>query len=121
MLRSVKLQAAPGSNLVQRVGVLKRDPGMFSQWVECSVVVTKDKYVHVYPFKDMMAPQKLLQSSDNRDQSDQVTLDSVLGQSSDKKKTGGKVDIDWSRPFASINMLNVRGIEPKKDMKMEIL
>ena len=56
VLRSVKLQAAPASNLVTRVGVLKRDPGMFSHWTESTVVVTKDRFMHVYPFKDMLAP-----------------------------------------------------------------
>ena len=50
------MQAAPASNLVTRVGVLKRDPGMFSHWTESTVVVTKDKFMHVYPFKDMLAP-----------------------------------------------------------------
>ena len=61
VLRTVRLEPAPQSNLVIRVGVLKRDPGMLRQWTESTVVVTKDNFLHVYPFKDMEAPQKLLQ------------------------------------------------------------
>ena len=60
VLRSVRLQPAPHSNLVVRVGVLKRDPGMLRQWTESTVIVTKDNFMHVYPFKDFEAPQKLL-------------------------------------------------------------
>lgn len=56
VLREVRLQTPPASNLVTRVGVMKRDPGMFSSWTDSTIVITKDNFMHVYPFKDMLAP-----------------------------------------------------------------
>lgn len=125
VLRTVRLQAAPASNLVSRVGVLKRDPGMFSTWTDSTVVVTKDKFMHIYPWKDPAAPQKLLEQKgvglfSNKNEG-MTTLEGAAGQSTDKKKQKPKsIAFDWSRPVASINIANIKSIDFKKDNKIEI-
>lgn len=49
-------------------------------------------------------------------------MDAAISSShADKKLTGGKVDLDWSKPYTSINLSNVKSIEKKKDNKFEII
>lgn len=74
----------------------------------------------------MQAPQKLLHDANSgrvnmNDYGQGLTLDAASGGKSDKKKGGGTIDLDWSRPMMSVNLANVRQIEVKKDTKMEIL
>ena len=48
-MSNIKLEAPPPSNLVQNIGTLKRDPGIFSGWRETTVCITKDYFLHIYP------------------------------------------------------------------------
>jgi hypothetical protein len=52
VLKSVRLDPAPISKLIQRVGLLQRDPGLFKGWKDSTVVLTKDLFVHIYPWYD---------------------------------------------------------------------
>ena len=52
ILQNIKLESPPPSNLVSKIGTLKRAPGFFSSWTEGTVCITKDFFMHVYPWKD---------------------------------------------------------------------
>ena len=89
---------------------------MFSYWTESTVVVTKDKFMHVYPFKDLLAVQNLLQNNNGSNETEKDLMnDAVGGQGAGggdkKKKSGGKLELDWSRPYMSINLSNLKTVE----------
>jgi hypothetical protein len=51
-LVSVRLEKSPQSNLIRKAGTLLRDPGVFSSWTTSSVILSKDNFLHVYPWRD---------------------------------------------------------------------
>jgi hypothetical protein len=51
-LVSVKLEKSPQSNLIRKAGTLLRDPGVFSSWTTSSVILSKDNFLHIYPWRD---------------------------------------------------------------------
>ncbi len=53
-LKSVK--ESPKSSLVQEAGNLKRDSGLFSAWVNCSVFATVDKYLYIFDMENDYKP-----------------------------------------------------------------
>ena len=55
---------------------------------------------------------------DGRNRSDS---DALVGKQPQDKKSAGKVELDWSRPYTSINLANIKSIEMKKDNKLEIV
>lgn len=48
VLESMKIEDAPRSNLIEMQDVLMRDPGVFSSWTDCLVILTKDSFMHIY-------------------------------------------------------------------------
>lgn len=52
VIKRTYLESAPNTTLVKKSGVLKRDPGMFAYWTESTVLLTRDNFLHVYPWKD---------------------------------------------------------------------
>jgi len=56
ILKNTKLDSVPDSNLLKKVGVLRRDPGVFSAWTDATCIITKDNFMHVYPSKDERGP-----------------------------------------------------------------
>jgi len=48
LLQNIKLDTAPKTNLIQMEDTLMRDPGVFSSWTSCNVILTKDSFIHVY-------------------------------------------------------------------------
>ena len=96
ILQNIKLESPPPSNLVSRIGTLKRDPGMFSAWSETTICITKDFFMHVYPIKNP-------------------------GGETGGGKKGKKVDFDWSLPHYTINLHQLKSVEMKKeDLKLVI-
>ena len=80
-----------------------RDPGVFSSWTTSSVILSKDNFLHVYPWKD-----------------------TSMDDTSDPQKTAAVTAIlfDWSSPVFSININCLETIElpakNKKDYKIEL-
>ena len=95
-MRSLSLDPAPTTCLIQKCGTLKRDPGMFSAWTDCSVILTKDNFFHVYPWKD-----------------------SNIGNTEQTQNSWSMV-MDLSQPLYTVNLNNVKSIQLQKDCKLEI-
>lgn len=57
---SVQLPKAPLHKQVQKVAIMKQYAGMFSGWRDATVILTRDLYLHVYPFSDQKAYSKLI-------------------------------------------------------------
>jgi hypothetical protein len=69
---------------------------MFSYWTDCSVILTKDNFFHVYPWKD-----------------------SNIG-NADLAKDSWSMVMDLSQPLFSVNLNHLKSIQIQKDLKLEM-
>lgn len=80
---------------------------MFSAWTDASIAITKDYFMHIYPWKDNRMEESIKNSG------------KAGAAKADKNKKG--IAFDWSKPSYTINLNNIKSVEMKKeDLKLII-
>ena len=71
---------------------------MFSGWRDATVILTRDLYIHIFPFQDKKAYAKLID----------------LSMSSTDHQDGREI-FDYTKPIATFKVINLTAISTKGD------
>ena len=80
---------------------------MFSYWTDSTVLLTRDNFLHVYPWKDPTALNKHQQITDP---------------AKEKGKSESLLPLDLSQPLYTVNLGNLKSFDLKlKELRIELV